>query len=116
MPNQQHHLIRIQTQTLSLIQLRTQRLRLQSSSPFPDRPWHGENCFADTSESSMKNPHTSCDTSSSCHHQNLSSYLFSNWNHVSWTHDFWKICGTWLRSLGANALLCIQLPTEGIQQ
>src|SRR4051812_30102602 len=99
MPNQQHHLIRIQTHTLSLIQLRTQMLRLQSSSPFPDRPCHGENCFAETSASSMKNPHASCGTSSSCHHQNLSSYLFQNWNHVSWTHDFWKICGTWLRGL-----------------
>src|SRR3954465_12874812 len=84
MPNQQHHLIRIQTQTLSLIQLRSQRLRLQSSSPFPDRPLHDENCFAETSESSMKNPHASCGTS----HQNHSSYLFSKWNHVSWTHDF----------------------------
>src|ERR1041385_5795360 len=99
MPNQQHHLIRTQTQTLSLIQLRTQRLRLQSSSPFPNRPWLGESCFAETSESSMNNPHTSYDTSSSCHHQNLSSFLFSNWNHVSWTHSLWKICGTWLRSL-----------------
>src|SRR3954463_372540 len=87
MPNQQHHVIRTQTQTLSLIQLRSQRLRLQSSSPFPDRPWHGENCFAETSESSMKNPHASCDTS----HQNPSSYLFSNLNHVSSTHDFWRI-------------------------
>src|SRR4051812_44227292 len=99
MPNQQHHLIRIQTHTLSLIQLWSLRLRLQSSSPFLGRPWHGENCFAETSESSMKHPHASLGTSSSCHHQNLSSYLFSNWNHVSWTHDFWKICGTWLRSL-----------------
>src|ERR1041385_2589443 len=98
-PNQQHHLIRTQTQTLSLNELRTQRLRLQSSSPFPDRPWLGERCFDETSESSMKNPHASCDTSSFCHHQNLSSYLFSNWNHVSWTHGFWKICETWLRSL-----------------
>src|SRR3954466_1676365 len=99
MPNQQHHLIRTQTQALSLIQLRPQRLRLRSSSPFPDRPWHGESCFAETSESSMKNPHASDDTSSSCHHQNLSYFLFSNWNHVSWTHCFWKICGIWLRSL-----------------
>src|SRR4051812_15083613 len=99
MPNQQHHLIRTQTQTLSLIQLRTQRLRLQSSSPFPDRPWRGESCFVETSESLMKNPHASCDTSSSCHHQSLSSYLFSNWNHVSCIHSFWKICGTWMRSL-----------------
>src|ERR1041385_4092317 len=97
--NQQHHLIRTQTQTSSLIQLRNHRLRLQSSSPFPDRPWHGESCFDETSESSMKNPHASYDTSSSYHHQNLSSFLFSNWNHVSWTHSFWKICGTWLRSL-----------------
>src|SRR3954462_4456046 len=65
---------------------------------FP-RPWHGESRFAETSKSSMKNPHASYDTSSSCHHQNLSSYLFSNWSHVSWTHSFWRICGTWLRSL-----------------
>src|SRR4051812_31114610 len=99
MPNQQHHLIQTQTLTLSLIQLRTQRIRLQSSSPFPDRPWHGESCFAETSESLMKNPHASYGTSSSCHHPNLSSYLFSNWNHVSWIHSFWKICGTWMRSL-----------------
>src|SRR4051812_26093901 len=87
MPNQQHHLIRTKTETLSLIQLRTQRLHLQSSFPFPDRPWHGERCFDVTSESSMKNPHDSYDTSSS-YHQNLSSFLFSNWNHVSWTHSF----------------------------
>src|ERR1041385_6059866 len=99
MPNQKHHLIRTQNQTLSLIQLRTQRLRLQGSSPFPNRPLHGESCFAEMSESSMKNPHASCDTSSSCHRQNLSSYLFSNWNHVSWIHSFWKIYGSWLRSL-----------------
>src|ERR1041385_6788814 len=97
-PNQQHHLNRTQTQTLSLIHLRNQRLRLQSSSPFPDRPWHGESCFNKTSESLMKNPHASYDTSSSCHHQNVSSFLFSNWNHVSWTHSFWRICGTSLRS------------------
>src|SRR3954462_1174517 len=95
MPNQQHHVIRTQTQTLSLIQLWSQRLWLQISSTFPDRPLHDENCFAETSESSMKNPHASCDTS----HQNLYSYLFSSWNHVSWTHDFSKICGTWLRIL-----------------
>src|ERR1041385_33346 len=99
MPNEQHHLIRTQTQTLSLIQLRTQRLHLQSSFPFPDRPWHGESCFDEMSESSMKNPHASYHTSSSCHHQNLSSFIFSNWNHVSWNHSFWRICGTWLRSL-----------------
>src|ERR1041385_5967487 len=99
MPNQQHHLIRTRTQTLSLIQLRSQRFSLQSSSPFPDKPWHGESFFDETSESSMKNPHASYDTSSSCHYQNLSSFLFSNWNHVSWTHGFWRICGTWLKSL-----------------
>src|SRR3954470_17804004 len=97
MLNQQHHLIRTQTQTLSRNELRTQRLRLQSSSPFPDRPWRGESCFDETSESSMKNPHASYDTSSSCHHQNLSYIIFSNWNHVSWTHSFWRICGTFLR-------------------
>src|SRR3954464_6360054 len=98
-PNQQHHLIRNQIQTSSLIQLRSQRLRLQSSSPFPDRPWHGESCFDETSESSMKNPHASYDTSSSYHHQNRSSFLFLNWNHVSLTHDFWRICETSMKSL-----------------
>src|ERR1041385_7114546 len=99
MPNRQHHLIRTPTQTLSLIQLRNQRLRLQSSSPFPDRPWHGERCFDETSESSMKNPHASYDTSSSYHHLNLSSFLFLNWNHVSLTHGFWGLCETLMRSL-----------------
>src|ERR1041385_2253296 len=98
MPNQQHHLIRNQTQTLSLIQLRTQRLHLQSSFPFPDRPWHGENCFVERNVSSKKNSHASCDTSFSCHHLNLSSFLFLNWNHVSWTHSIWRTCGTWLKS------------------
>src|ERR1041385_6574203 len=87
MPNQQHHLIRTQTQASSLIQLRTQRLHLQSSFPFPDRPWHGDSCFDETSKSSMKKPHASYDTSSSCHHHNLSSFLLSNWSHVSWTHS-----------------------------
>src|SRR4051812_14479562 len=86
MPNQQHHLIWTQTQTLSLIQLWTLKLHLQSSFPFPDNPLHGESCFDETSDSSMKNPHASYDTSSSCHHQNLSSFLFSNWSRVSWTH------------------------------
>src|SRR3954471_2471866 len=46
-----------------------------SSSEFislTDRPWHGENCFDETSESSTKNPHASYGTSFSCHHQNLS--------------------------------------------
>src|ERR1041384_7533978 len=100
---QQHHLIRILKQTLSLVQLRNQRLRLLSSSPFPDRPWHGESCFDETSKSSMKNPHASCDTSFSYHHQNLSSFPFLNWNHVSLTHDFWRICKASMKSLWVNA-------------
>src|SRR3954469_4270989 len=95
MPNQQHHVIRTQTQTLSLIQLRNQMLQPQSSSPFPDRPLHGENCFAEMNKSSMKNPHASCGTSHLIH----SSYLFWNWNHVFWIHDFWRICGTLMKNL-----------------
>src|ERR1041385_586609 len=110
MPIQQHHQTRIQMEILSLIQLwihmeililiqlRIQRLLLQSSSPFPDRPWHDENCFDEKSVSSKKNSHATCDTYFSCHHLNLSSFLFLNWNHVSWTHSFWKICRTWLKS------------------
>src|SRR3954467_174329 len=96
---QQHHQTRIQTQILSLILLRTQRLQIRSSSLYPDRPWHGENCFAETSVSSKNNSHASYGTSFSCHHQNLSSCLFLSWNHVSLTHSFWMICETCLRSL-----------------
>src|SRR4051812_44250823 len=99
MPILQHHQTRIQMEILSLIQLRIKRLLLQSSSPFPDRPWHDENCFDEKSVSSKKNSHASCDTSFSCHYQNLSSFLFLNWNHVSWTRCFWRICGTCLMSL-----------------
>src|SRR4051812_43254560 len=88
MPIQQHHQTRIQTEILSLILLRTQTLLLQSSSPFPDRPWNDENCFDEKSVSSKKNSHASCDTYFSCHHQNISSCLFLNWNHVSLTHIF----------------------------
>src|ERR1041385_4497745 len=99
MPIQRHHQTRIQMEILSLIQLRIQRLLLQSSSPFPDRPWHNENCFDRKNVSLKKNSHASCDTSFSCDHLNLSSFLFLNWNHVSWTHSFLRICGTCLKNL-----------------
>src|SRR4051812_9602389 len=110
MPNQQHHLISTQTQTLSPIQLRTQRLILQSPFLYPDKPWHGENCFDETSESSTKNLHAYYDTSSSCHHHNLSYFLFENQIHASLTHSFWKIFDAFLRNLYANALTCNQFP------
>src|SRR3954469_564740 len=93
-PNQQHHLIRTQTltQTSSQIQLRTQRLHCLNSFPFPNRLWHGENCFDETSVSSTRSPHASYDTSSSfCHHQILSSCPFWSWTHVSLIRYFWRI-------------------------
>src|ERR1041385_7230615 len=99
MPIQPHHQSRIQMEILSLIHLRIQRLLPQSSSPFPDRPWHDESCLDEKNVSSKKNSHASCDTPFSCHHLNLSCFLFLNWNHVSWTHIFWRICGTCLNNL-----------------
>src|SRR4051812_12431023 len=118
MPARPHHLTRTQsqTQTESAIRLRVLRLLLQSSFLYPDRPWHGENCFGGTSESSTKSPHASYGASSSCHHQNLSSYPFESYIHASLTRDSWKICDVCWMTLCANAWTCVQLPTEGNRQ
>src|SRR3954465_7768306 len=118
MPNRPHHMTRTQSQiqTESEIRLRTHRLLLQSSFLYPDRPWHGENCFGETSESSTRSPHASYDASSSYHHQNLSSCPFESWIHVFLTHSFWKICDVCWMILCVNAWTCVQFPTEGNQQ
>src|SRR3954469_5440622 len=90
----QHHQTQNQNQILSLIQLRSQRLHLQSSSLYPDRPWHGVNSCVERNVISRKDSLDSCDTSSSCHHQNHLSCLFWTLNHSSSTHSFYSIGAT----------------------
>src|ERR1041385_3094602 len=104
MLDQQHHQTQNQNQILSLIQLRSQRLHLQSSSLYPDRPWHGENSCVERNAILRKNSLDACDTSSSCHRQNHLSCLFWTLNHISLTHSFCSICATCSTSCCENVV------------
>src|ERR1041385_5191454 len=116
--DQQHHQIQNQNQNqiVSLIQLRNQRLHLQSSSLYPDRLWHGENSCIERNVISRKNSLDVCDTSSSCHHQNHLSCLFWTLNHISSTHSFCSICVTCSKSCCVNVWINVQFPREDNQQ
>src|SRR4051812_17683136 len=114
--DQQHHQIQNQNQILSLIQLRNQRLHLQSSPLYLDRLWHGGNSCVEMNVISRKNSLDVCDTSSSCHHQNHLSCLFWTLNHISSIHIFCSICVTCSKICCENVLIYVQFPREDNQQ